>query len=122
MTAATLEEVLAGVNVQHQRIPMFDGYGGQRCVGCDSLRGESDGPNSPRHAEHVAVEQAAAVRSWLAERLASGALQADALAEADLAAVPIHERGGSMADGVEAAVTAALAAVTAALAEGAGDE
>lgn len=38
--------------------------------------------------------------------------------DATLVRVAIHERGGSMADGVEAAVAAALAAVTAALTEG----
>jgi hypothetical protein len=47
-------ERVAEVLIQHQRIPLFDGTGGQRCVGCDSLRGETDGPNSPRHARHVA--------------------------------------------------------------------
>ena len=128
MTAATLEEVLSAVNVQHQRIPMFDGYGGHRCVGCDSLRGESDGPNSPRHAEHVAVEQAAAVRSWLAERLADEGLR-EAVAEAvgDVWLDGGHGLGCEYRDEphditATKATTAALAAVTAALTEGAGDE
>ena len=129
-TAATLEEVLAAVNVQHQRIPMFDGYGGQRCVGCDSLRGESDGPNSPRHAEHVAVEQAAAVRSWLADRLADEGLR-EAVArrlrdETRIGpvgpnALDILTVGGTTSlTGTEAdiAACAALAAVTAALGVG----
>ena len=117
-TAATLEEVLAAVNVQHQRIPMFDGYGGQRCVGCDSLRGESDGPNSPRHAEHVAVEQAAAVRSWLADRLADEGLR-EAVRDACLTGLVLVPELGYRyrpADGA----TAALAAVTAALGVGEG--
>ena len=38
--------------VAHQRIPTFDDAGGHRCSGCDHLRGEPDGANSPRHAEH----------------------------------------------------------------------
>ena len=48
------QEGLAGVILAHQRIPLFDGTQGQRCVGCDNLRGETDGPNSPRHAAHLA--------------------------------------------------------------------
>ena len=139
-TAATLEEVLAAVSVEHQRIPMFDGGLGQRCVGCDSLRGESDGPNSPRHAEHVAVEQAAAVRAWLADRLADGGLR-EAVAEA-LSCGPIGDmttysetahadhnrwswRGDGHGDAIRTdyrdAATAALRAVTAALGVGEGE-
>jgi hypothetical protein len=48
-------ERVAEALIQHQRIPLYDGTGGQRCVGCDSLYGETDGPNSPRHAEHLAA-------------------------------------------------------------------
>ena len=117
MTAATLEAVLSAVNVQHQRIPMFDGGGGQRCVGCDSLHGETDGPNSPRHAEHVAIKQAAAVRSWLADRLADEGLR-EAVARS-ISPDAQHPEDRQIAHD---AATAALAAVTAALAEGAGDE
>lgn len=57
-------EALADIIMAHQRIPMYDGSGpvytdsglpAQRCsgLGCDSLEGESDGPNSPRHAWHL---------------------------------------------------------------------
>ena len=127
-TAATLEEVLAAVSVEHQRIPMFDGGLGQRCVGCDSLRGESDGPNSPRHAEHVAVEQAAAVRAWLADRLADEGLReavARALAQMEpgedwptneaLGGGPTGTRDDEYRWAMNEEATAALAAVTAAL-------
>lgn len=57
-------EALADIIMAHQRIPMYDGSGpvyadsglpARRCSGpgCDSLKGESDGPNSPRHAWHL---------------------------------------------------------------------
>ena len=46
--------VVAETLLAHQRIPMFDGTEGQRCVGCDNLRGETAGPNSPRHTAHDA--------------------------------------------------------------------
>lgn len=58
--AGALTEIL----VRHQRIPMYDGLA-QRCSGCDHLLGESDGPNSPRHAEHLAR----LVADWYAERI-----------------------------------------------------
>lgn len=58
--AAALTEQIAELLAEHQRIPMFDGSDGQRCSGgCDELRGEPDGPNSPRHAAHVAAILAA---------------------------------------------------------------
>lgn len=47
-------EALVGILVGHQRIPLFDGTLNQRCSGCDTMRGDSDGPNSPRHARHLA--------------------------------------------------------------------
>ena len=47
--------------IDHQRIPMFDGTGGERCVGCDDLRGEPDGSNSPRHTQHLAEAVVAAL-------------------------------------------------------------
>jgi hypothetical protein len=37
---------------RHQRIPTYVGHG-QRCTGCDHLNGETDGPNSPRHTQHL---------------------------------------------------------------------
>lgn len=37
---------------RHQRIPTYIGLG-QRCTGCDHLNGETDGPNSPRQAQHL---------------------------------------------------------------------
>lgn len=76
-----LREVLAAISVQHQRIPRYAGsFGGMRCVGCDHLEGATDGPNSPRHAEHVAGEQATAVLDWLRARLASDEVR-EAVAE-----------------------------------------
>lgn len=50
------EDVLMAV-VRHQRIPLYDGSpeaiaGGQRCSGCDHLKGKTDGCNSPRVAAH----------------------------------------------------------------------
>lgn len=54
-----LVATLTAIIVSHQRIPLYDNSMGQRCVGCDNLHSESDGPNSPRHAEHVAREIAA---------------------------------------------------------------
>lgn len=49
-----LTEALFGIIFGHQRIPTYDGTAGQRCTGCDSLKGETDGPNSPRQARHLA--------------------------------------------------------------------
>lgn len=37
---------------RHQRVPTYVGHG-QRCTGCDHLKGETDGPNSPRHTQHL---------------------------------------------------------------------
>ncbi|HEY9352761.1 MAG TPA: hypothetical protein VIP28_05900 [Nocardioides sp.] len=56
--AAPSVEQIAEMLVRHQRIPMYETSGDQRqrCVGCDSLKGETDGPNSPRHAQHLAEE------------------------------------------------------------------
>jgi hypothetical protein len=58
---AAVRDVAMKVQIQHQRIPLFDGTQGQRCVGCDALRGATDGPNSPRHAAHVAEQIAVAI-------------------------------------------------------------
>lgn len=57
MSAAVIEAVL----LAHQRIPLFDDRGGQRCTGCDNLHGEPDGPNSPRHVAHLAARIAEAL-------------------------------------------------------------
>lgn len=56
-------EAIVEVIVGHQRIPTYRGNA-QRCVGCDHLRDETDGPNSPRHARHVAEQIIAS--DWLA--------------------------------------------------------
>lgn len=53
---AGLVEQIARVIVEHQRIPTFERDGEKRCSGCDHLRGEPDGANSPRHARHVAEQ------------------------------------------------------------------
>lgn len=45
------EDVLRAV-IQHQRVPVYDGTYTNQCVGCDHLKGESDGPNSPRVVSH----------------------------------------------------------------------
>jgi hypothetical protein len=57
---------LAKVIVGHQRIPMYGHIPGlQRCSGgCSDLLAESDGPNSPRHALHVAEQ--ILTSDWLA--------------------------------------------------------
>jgi hypothetical protein len=48
-------EALTELIVAHQRIPMYGHIpNAQRCTGCDHLKAESDGPNSPRHAAHLA--------------------------------------------------------------------
>jgi hypothetical protein len=54
-TDTETHEALTTLLVAHQRIPLFRGSVGQRCTGCDSLYGEPDGPNSPRHAAHLAA-------------------------------------------------------------------
>jgi hypothetical protein len=69
-------EELALLLVRHQRIPIYNGTAGQRCTGCDSLHGETDGPNSPRHGEHLADLILAS--DWLAAREAAAAEQARA--------------------------------------------
>lgn len=51
----TEAEALFNILFGHQRIPTYDGTAGQRCTGCDSLNGETDGPNSPRQAKHLAA-------------------------------------------------------------------
>lgn len=56
-----IEKTLADVAVQHQRIPINPRNSDHQCSGCDHLRGEPDGPNSPRHAAHVAAEQMKAI-------------------------------------------------------------
>lgn len=58
---AGVEDRIFDVLIQHQRIPLYDGSDGNRCAGCDNLRGESDGSNSPRHARHLAALIAEAV-------------------------------------------------------------
>lgn len=67
---ASTPEAIAKVIVSHQRIPLFNGGLGQRCSGpgCTAFYGETDGPNSPRHAAHVAERIA---RALLAEDGAS---------------------------------------------------
>ena len=106
MTAATLEEVLAEVARDHD---------GAFCI-CGDL------VTDPEY--HLGEKQAAAVRSWLADRLAD-----EGLREAVAAAIHASDCGCPdwRADDQEDVTypedaTAALAAVTAALAEGAGDE
>ena len=48
------------VLLTHQRIPMGSvDHGVYLCTGCDDLLGSTDGPNSPRHAAHVAQTLAA---------------------------------------------------------------
>lgn len=74
---------LAALIVQHQRIPLFDDTFGQRCVGCDSLYGETDGPNWSRHAEHLADALLASdvLRDLLAEAEARGRAEVAAAVE-----------------------------------------
>jgi hypothetical protein len=73
-------EGLAEVIVGHRRIPMYGHIPGlQRCSGgCSDLLAESDGPNSPRHALHVAEQILAS--DWLAAHVAQ--VKAEALLEA----------------------------------------
>ena len=68
-----LAKVLGEVIVRHQRIPLFNGTGNNRCSGCGNLHNATDGPNSPRHAAHVAAEQALDILAsdWLAARIAA---------------------------------------------------
>ena len=121
MTAATLEEVLAEVARDHD---------GAFCI-CGDL------VTDPEY--HLGEKQAAAVRSWLADRLADGGLR-EAVAEA-LSCGPIGDmttysetahadhnrwswRGDGHGDAIRTdyrdAATAALRAVTAALGVGEG--
>lgn len=68
-------EALAEVLIRHQRIPLYNsGPGRNRCVGCDNLHGETDGSNSPRHAEHLAraILDSPAMRALLAEAWEEG--------------------------------------------------
>lgn len=55
---STDHEALSEIFMSHQRIPSALDDGTKRCTGlaCNSLRGETDGPNSPRHAWHLADE------------------------------------------------------------------
>jgi hypothetical protein len=61
---AERDAAVEAVLLRHQRIPLFDGTQGQRCMGCDDLYGATDGPNSPRQVAHLA----AALAHLLAER------------------------------------------------------
>ena len=123
MTAATLEEVLRS----HLPRDRYDDEGasvGTYCI-CGGWEGDyfADGEAGPFD-DHVA----AAVRAWLADRLADGGLR-EAVAEAvgDVWLDGGHGLGCEYRDEphditATKATTAALAAVTAALTEGAGDE
>lgn len=71
-------EAVVEVIVSHQRIPTYRGNS-QRCVGCDHLRDETDGANSPRHARHVAEQILAS--DWLAARDAEHEREVAALRE-----------------------------------------
>lgn len=70
---ALVEKAIRAV-IAHQRIPTYSDQGqlpAHRCCGCDHLRGESDGPNSPRVAEH----QVRAVLDAVADDLRAEALE-----------------------------------------------
>ena len=66
MTTEQIERIFE-VIIAHQRIPKFDGTHGQRCVGCGHCDGATDGPNSPRHARHVAAEIAPVVADLITD-------------------------------------------------------
>ena len=105
MTAATLEAVLADHDWLTPR-----GYAWPCCTcGVEFPGGEDDA------FAHVA----AAVRSWLAERLADEGLRE---AARDAVQMAYFAESASSDDIDRTYADAALAAVTAALAEGAGDE
>lgn len=106
-------ERAAEVLVQHQRIPTYDARDSYRCSGCDSLKGESDGPNSPRHAIHVAEALAAA--NLLAESTAEPAAEVGlrAAIEAKLRSWDGVAAGDSPCDAVVSAVLADLRAALA---------
>ena len=99
-TAATLEEVLSHTVYDFL---VSEGYHGHY-------------PSAEAQADKYAATYPAAVRSWLAERLADEGLRRS------VAEVMAEETAHMVAPTYIAEATAALAAVTAALTEGDGDE